>query len=45
MGLVLLPILILEIVTLPITFPFRFIGAFFGEIGDDGFDFKRLFKF
>lgn len=44
MGIILLPIVILEIVTLPITFPFRYLYALIAEI-NDGFDFKRLFSF
>ena len=44
MGLIMLPIVILEIVTLPITFPFRYLSALIEEM-EDGFDFKRLFSF
>lgn len=44
MGLIALPIIILEIITLPITFPFRYLLALVEEM-EEGFDFKRLFSF
>ena len=44
MGIILLPMVIIELITSPFTFPIKWVMAFAEEI-KDGFDFKRLFSF